>query len=264
MSAASQTLADAQVEKPMDGKKAERRLACLPIGELLDGPTSKLLNRPKRRQLTALVRGGSVGKDSLLGFFRSFDPRDRGRILKAAEHYDNLTKPKGKRNGALGYTGIKVLKALLEFIDYRSGRLDPSYLALCQRSKLCVSAVATALKRLVAHGFIELKRRYEETGKTDGGPPVRQITNAYRLMLPAVAAKMLRSPPPAPLSDDEIWRRRAEREERERMICQLPEWQRPVERAGVTDSSLAEVLNRLGRAVHAANERIADCDSAMR
>jgi DNA-binding transcriptional ArsR family regulator len=200
-----------------------------------------------------LVRRNSVHKDALQGFFQSFDPRTRGKILKAAERYDNLTKSKGKRNGALGYTGLKVLKALLEFIDYKSGRLEPSYLALCKKACLSVSAVSAALKRLVKHGFLELQRRYEETGYTDGGPTVRQITNAYRISLPALAAKTLRSVLPAPFSDDERERRRALYDERERMIRQLPEWQQPVVRANVSDPQLTDVLNSLARAVYAAD-----------
>lgn len=231
---------------PVDHNQGESRGSCQAIGDIM--------NRGKRRRWKALVRRNSVRRDALQGFFRSFDPRNRGKILKAAERYDNLTKPTGKRNGALGYTGLKVLKALLEFIDYRSGRLEPSYLALCKKACLSVSAVSAALKRLVMHGFLELKRRYEETGNTNGGPSVRQITNAYRISLPALAAKTLRSFLPAPLSDDERERRRALREERERMICQLPEWQQPVMRANVSDHQLIDVLNSLARAVYAIEE----------
>jgi hypothetical protein len=232
--------------KSIDVNPEERRLACLSIGELV--------NRAKRRRLKALVRRGSVERSAHSEFFQPFNPRDHGRILKAAQRYDDLTKPKGRRNGALGYTGLKVLWALLKAIDYRSGRLEPSYLALCKRANLSVSAVADALKRLVLHGFLDLRRRYEKTGNTDGGPPVRQITNAYRVMLPRLAAKTLRCAPQTPVCDDEFERRRAQREERERMICQLPEWERPVVRANVIDNDIAAALNRLGRAVFAATE----------
>jgi hypothetical protein len=46
------------------------------------------------------------------------DRREVGVILKAAERLDDLTKAKGRRNGALGYTGLKVLKALLSLVDF--------------------------------------------------------------------------------------------------------------------------------------------------
>jgi hypothetical protein len=245
MSTWSDTAMAAQSSDAMDVSHEKRQGSSQAIGDLL--------NRGKRRRLKALVRRNSLSRNALRGFFQAFNPRDHGQIMKAAERYDNLTKSKGKRNGALGYTGIKVLKVLLECIDYRSGRLEPSYLAICKKAHLSVSAVAEALKRLVVHGFLDLKRRYEETGNTDGGPPVRQITNAYRLMLPALAAKTLRSMPPVPISDDELERRKAERNERERMICQLPEWEQPVVRAHVLDPDLAAALNSLSKALLSAN-----------
>ena len=152
----------------------KRRGICLAIGDLLDKPTGDLLGRGKRRRLKALVRGGSVRRASLRDYFQPFNRNDHGKIMKGAERLEIITKVRGKRNGALGYTGIRVLKALLELdIDYRSGRLEPSYLALCKKTGLCVSAVAEALERLVAHGFLDLQRRYEETGNTEGGPTVR-------------------------------------------------------------------------------------------
>ncbi|NJS14196.1 MAG: RNA replicase [Sphingopyxis sp.] len=213
--------------------------------------------------MKAFVRRGSLHRDALKGFFQSFDPKQKGPILKAAERYDNITKPAGKRNGALGYTGIKVLKVLLDLIDYRTGRLEPSYLSLCERARLSVNAISEALKRLVLHGFIELRRRYEPTGNVGSGPTVRQITNAYRIMLPELAAKTLRLPPVAPVSDDELSRRKEQRDERERMICQLPEWEQPVARANVQDDDLVTILNRMARTIFARENWLPDRDSTL-
>jgi len=130
--------------------------------------------------------------------------------------------------------------------------LEPSYVALAERTKLSISAVAEALKRLVASGFIVIQRRCEPTGNEGPGPRLRQITNAYRVELPALAAKLLRTAPPAPSPDDARHRRQEARAERERMIGQLPAWQQPVVRANVDDRSMADVLESLGRAVYAA------------
>jgi hypothetical protein len=80
----------------------------------------------------------------LRGFFRAVDRREVGLILKAAERLDNLMKAKGRRNGALGYTGLKVLKALLSLIDYRTGRLEP----LTSRSLKRPSSASALLPRL--------------------------------------------------------------------------------------------------------------------
>jgi DNA-binding MarR family transcriptional regulator len=219
-----------------------------PIGEI----AGALLNRNGRRRTASMVRHGSVLRQTLHGFFRAVDRREVGLILKAAERLDDLTKAKGRRNGTLGYTGLKVLKALLSLVDYRTGRLEPSYVAIAEKAKLSISAVAEALKRLVANGFLVIQRRCEPTGNEGPGPRLRQITNAYRVELPALAAKTLRSAPPAPLPDDERHRRQEARAERERMIAQLPTWQQPVVRADVVDRSLAEILESLGRRVYAA------------
>jgi len=68
-----------------------------PIGEI----TASVLNRFGRRQSASIVRRGSLLREALHGFFRAVDRNDVGKILTAAERFDNLTKKKGKRNGAL-------------------------------------------------------------------------------------------------------------------------------------------------------------------
>lgn len=221
-------------------------------GQAIGDIVASLLNRSGRRQSASIVRRGSVLRESLRGFFRAVDRREVGLILKAAERLDNLTKAKGRRNGALGYTGLKVLKALLSLVNYRTGRLEPSYVAIAEKAKLSISAVAEALKRLVASGFLVIQRRCEPTGMIGAGPQLRQITNAYRVELPALAAKLLRTAPQAPMPGDERHRRQEARDQRERMIGQLPAWQQPVVRADVDDRSLSEALESLGRAVYAA------------
>lgn len=218
-----------------------------PIGEIV----GSLLNRSGRRRSASIVRRGSVLRESLRGFFRAVDRREVGSILKAAERLDNLTKAKGRRNGALGYTGLKVLKVLLSLVDYRTGRLEPSYVALAERTKLSISAVAEALKRLVASGFLVIQRRCEPTGTIGAGPQLRQITNAYRVELPALAAKLLRTAPPAPMPDDERHRRQEARAARERMIRQLPAWQQPAVRGGADNRSLVELLDSIERGFRA-------------
>lgn len=220
---------------------------CKRIGELL-------FNRSTRRRMDSIVRHGSVARSALTEFFKAFDPARVGPILKAAERFEILTKQKGRKNGALGYTGLRVLKALLEFLDYRTGRLEPSYLAIARKAGLSVSAVAAALKRLVLHGFLCMVRRYEPTGNTGGGPQVRQITNAYAVSFPAEAAASLKPRSAPPLPADEVQRRRDARAERERLICQLPDWQQPIVRADVSQPELEAALSSLGRAVFAATE----------
>lgn len=214
-----------------------------PIGEIV----GSLLNRSGRRQSASIVRRGSVLREAARGFFRAVDRREVGSILKAAERLENLTKAKGRRNGALGYTGLKVLKALLSVVDYRTGRLEPSYVAIAEKTKLSISAVAEALKRLVASGFLVIQRRCEPTGTIGAGPQLRQITNAYRVELPALASKLLRTAPPPPMPDDERHRRQEARAERERMTGQCPGSWHPGVRGGADNPSLVELLDSIER-----------------
>jgi hypothetical protein len=53
-----------------------------------------------------------------------------------------------------------VLHALIfDFLNHRTGRLDPSYEAIARQAGVCVRAVATALKRLRELGILHWVRR---------------------------------------------------------------------------------------------------------
>lgn len=169
--------------------------------------------------------------------------------MVAAERYERATRAKGQRAGKLGGVALEVLRELLRLIDYKTGRLDPSIATLCDRLRRCRAAVVQALAALRTAGFLDWLRRYEPTGNEGRGPQVQQTSNAYRLLLPPLAAKMLGrhwTPPPVP--DDDRARREADQRERAAMIASLPLWEQPL--AECEDSALGEILSRLGRAVH--------------
>ncbi len=126
-----------------------------------------------------------------------------GALIKAAEQHDHETKAPGKQMGALGLTGIKVLRALCSIVCYRSGRLEPSIATLQERTRLARATVVRALARLKAHGFLNWLRRSEPVENDGAGPQVRQITNAYwfglRDQALALVQRLLgRTPPTAP------------------------------------------------------------------
>ena len=130
-------------------------------------------------------------------YWRSFDPRDRGRYMMAAERFDRHGRAAGDRNGPLGSVALEVLRELLRLVDYKSGRLDPSLDYLGKQLKRSRDAVVRALANLRRHGFLDWIRRWEPG---EGDQPVKQATNAYRLFLPAAALKLLgarwQDPPP--------------------------------------------------------------------
>lgn len=185
------------------------------------------------------------GREGL--FWRPFNPQDRARFMLAAERYERAQREPGKRNGPLGPVGLEVLRELLRLVDYRTGRLDPAIQTLCDRLRRSRDAIVRALANLRAAGFLDWLRRYEPTGNAEG-PQVRQITNAYRLSLPAAAARLLgRIAQPAPIPDDEQHRRAERAATVAGMIAGLPLYEQPAQL--IEDPELAEILSRLARGV---------------
>ena len=184
-------------------------------------------------------------------FWQPIDRRSRSRLIAAAERYDRAHRfmhrqaRNGRENGALGHVGIEVLRSLLfDFLDTRTGRLDPAIATIADRIGRSIAAVAEALKRLKAHGFLEWLRRYVPTGQAGlRGPQVQQTSNAYRLMLPAAIAQALATPAP----DDDDHRRAGETQAHDDMLAQLPIAEHMA--AIVDNPELARLLASLGAAI---------------
>jgi hypothetical protein len=122
------------------------------------------------------------------------------RLWHRARDFDRGTHQPGHHGGALGHTGLAVLHALIfDFLNHRTGRLDPSYAALAQKAGVCVRTVASALQRLKALGILNWVRRCAERW-ADGRFVLEQETNAYAV-LPETQWRGYRPPaePPAPL-----------------------------------------------------------------
>jgi hypothetical protein len=104
------------------------------------------------------------------------------RLWHRARDFDRGTHQPGHHGGALGHTGLAVLHALIfDFLNHRTGRLDPSYAAIAQKAGVCVRTVATALQRLKALGILNWVRRCAE--RWSGGRFVlEQETNAYAVL----------------------------------------------------------------------------------
>ena len=103
----------------------------------------------------------------------------------------------GASGGALGHAGLAVLHALIfDFLNHRTGRLDPSYAAIAAKAGVCVRTVATALQRLRELGILNWVRRCAESWR-DGRFVLEQETNAYAV-LPETGWRGYRPPPEAP------------------------------------------------------------------
>ena len=154
------------------------------IGAVLSGAPSDPAREPVRRH--SRLAGRCEGT-----FWRPTSRAETRRVLMAAERFDRGGRAKGRRNGPLGHVALEVLAYMANLVSHRTGRLEPSLDTMAARLRRSRDAIARALKALRAHGFLDWLRRYEETGREGRGPQVRQVSNAYRLLLPPVAARLL-------------------------------------------------------------------------
>jgi hypothetical protein len=119
------------------------------------------------------------------------------RLWHRARDFDRGTHEPGRHGGAIGQTALQVLHALIfDFLNHRTGRLDPSYAAIAAKAGVCVRTVARALQRLKALGILAWVRRCAESWQ-DGRFVLEQQSNAYGL-LPESQWRGYRAPPEAP------------------------------------------------------------------
>jgi hypothetical protein len=105
------------------------------------------------------------------------------KLWHRAREFDRQTREKDKHGGALGHTALQVLHSLLfDFLNYTSGRLDPSYAAIARKANVCQRTVATALSKLRAAGVLNWVRRCVEGRQEDGRFMLQQETNAYAVL----------------------------------------------------------------------------------
>ena len=77
------------------------------------------------------------------------------RLWHRARDLDRGTHQPGHHGGAVGPAALQVLHSLIfDFLNHRTGRLDPSYAAIAQKAGVCVRTVASALKRLRELGIL--------------------------------------------------------------------------------------------------------------
>jgi len=179
------------------------------------------------------------------------------RLWHRARDFDRQTRIEGRHGGAVGHAALQVLHALIfDFLNYASGRLDPSYAAIARKANVCERTVATAIQRLKAFGILNWVRRCAESWR-DGRFVLEQETNAYAV-LPATQWLGYRLPlePPAPAAGtwgdhpplpDVMTQAVAERQAGGTLQGMV----------GILDSDpgdvLAGALARLGRVMQAAN-----------
>jgi hypothetical protein len=165
-------------------------------------PLSRLL--PPLPGLTALARTYAswpvwTGSTTSPVRFAPMAKKAAVKLWHRARDFDRATHEPGHHGGVLGHTGLAVLHCLIfDFLNHRTGRLDPSYAAIAAKAGVCVRTVASALQRLKALGILNWVRRCAERWQ-DGRFVLEQETNAYAV-LPESQWRGYRAPqePPGP------------------------------------------------------------------
>ena len=133
--------------------------------------------------------------------FQPVPRRIATRLWHRARDFDRKTRKPDCHGGAVGHAALQVLHALIfDFLNYRSGQLDPSYAAIARKANVCERTVANALQRLKRLGILNWVRRCAEKW-IDGRFVLEQETNAYAV-LPCSQWRGYKEPsePPPPVS----------------------------------------------------------------
>jgi hypothetical protein len=150
---------------------------------------------PQSRASWPVWRGSVAGPVRFMPVSR----KQAARLWHAARRWDRDTRQPGRHGGIIGRTALAALYTLLfDFLNHRTGRLDPSLDAIAHKAGCCRRAVVDALARLRDLGLLAWQRRCEETRDAEGRFRLRQRTNAYGLLPPSqwLGYRDNDSPPP--------------------------------------------------------------------
>jgi hypothetical protein len=128
--------------------------------------------------------------------FQPLAKREAARRYHQARRFERQTRQPGKQDGALGRNGLAIVHAFLfDFVNHRSGRLDPGYRAIARAANISMRSVARGLRKLKEAGVIHWRRRCSSTVDEAGRFSLAQETNAYSVC-PTSQWKGYSEPPP--------------------------------------------------------------------
>jgi hypothetical protein len=169
-----------------------RRNTMLPIGTLLPGLPA--FNGGKTYAAWPVWSGSVCGE-------ARFAPMPKKRALRLYHQARawNRQKRAGRYGGGIGGAALRVLECLIfDFMNFATGRLDPSYMAIARKTGLGRSSVAEALARLKELGIVTWLRRCTESRDGAGRFMLRQDTNAYGVLPPSQWRGYVAPPEPEP------------------------------------------------------------------
>src|SRR4051794_4015543 len=137
--------------------------------------------------------------------FQPLTKKAATRLWHRARDFDRQTRREGHHGGALGHAALQqVLHTLIfDFLNYASGRLDPSHATIARKANVCERTVRNALNRLRDLGILNWVRRCTESWRA-GRFVLEQETNAYALQPPS-GWRDYQEPPEAPAPAPGTW-----------------------------------------------------------
>jgi hypothetical protein len=105
------------------------------------------------------------------------------QIMDDLQRFERMTRQPGRQDGAIGRNGLAVARALLfEFMNWQTGRCDPSQAKIADRAAISESSVGRGLAALKAANVVNWLRRCVADAQSAGGFLMRQISNAYAVL----------------------------------------------------------------------------------
>lgn len=166
-------------------------------------PAFQRLCLPGIGQLAATYAAGPVwhGSTTKPVQFAPMAKKAAIRLYNRVAAWDRRTRRKGCQGGVIGKAGVAVIRAMLfDFINYRTGQLDPSYEGLALKTGYSRATIATALRKLRAAGVLAWVRRCVGEMR-DGRYVLAQERNAYAV-LPESHWRGYTAPQEAPTAPD--------------------------------------------------------------
>src|SRR4051812_19693080 len=123
------------------------------------------------------------------------------RLWHKARAWDRDSHRPGRHGGLLTHVDLKIYYVLaFDFLNYATGRLDPSLDAIAAKASCCRRSVVNSLRRLAERGLIAWRRRCAEGRDLEGRYCLKQRTNAYALLPVSqwVGYRDTDPPPPSP------------------------------------------------------------------
>lgn len=116
---------------------------------------------------------------------KAMSPADRpiGRLATVRQDFLAVDAELERARLRLRPFDVAILRAILSFLNAKTGEIFPSGEEIAARAVCCVKGVWRSLERLLHHGFIDRVRRSKRKPDADGqfGPQREQTSHAYFL-----------------------------------------------------------------------------------